>query len=272
MDDQVKKVHIKKYSEADQTIVDDVIAIEDPLEIRILHPQINEGAPKPVSITMRTPGHDIDLSLGFLFTEGMLTSIDAVKDAAQLGPNTTWITLHENVELDIKSLERNFYTTSSCGVCGKASIDSIHTTTIYEIKPDNFFIEGNKLFHLQSTVLEHQSVFSDTGGIHAAALFDVQAELMFIREDVGRHNALDKLIGHAFQQNSLPLDKNVLLLSGRASFELLQKAGMAGIPVVAAVGAPSSLAVEVADRLGITLIGFLKESGFNIYTHAHRVK
>ncbi len=267
----IKRIHIKKISRSATLDKTDVLAVEDPLEIQTIHTNYNDGSPKSLSITMRTPGHDVDLSIGFLFTEGIINAMSDVASAMQVSPNHVWITLDEKVVLEEASLERNFYTTSSCGVCGKASIDAIRTNSNYNIADNAFQIESDNLFRLQEALLNRQSVFNETGGIHAAALFNKNGELLCIREDVGRHNALDKLIGHALQENILPLSAHVLLLSGRASFELIQKAGMAGLPIVVAVGAPSSLAVELAEELGITLIGFLKSDGFNVYTHESRL-
>lgn len=269
--DQIKKINISRVDGKGITQDVDVLAVEDPVEIQVIHPEINGGAPKPISITMRTPGDDIDLALGFLFTEGLISSMQQIKSSAQLGPNNVWVTLDEKSSFNLNSLERNFYTTSSCGVCGKASIDAIRTTSAFEIQKNELNIEAKNLFDLQSAVLKKQSLFSETGGIHAAALFNEKAELIQVREDVGRHNALDKLIGWSLQENMIPLSSHVLMLSGRASFELLQKASMAGISIVVAVGAPSSLAVEVADELGITLVGFLKSDSYNIYTHRQRI-
>ena len=269
--EKIKRLEIVKFRGLNRNETDDILAIEDPVEIKIIHPEVNQGKPNPISITMRTPGDDIDLALGFLFTEGIINSMDQVKSANQLGPNSVWVTLTSNASFDMNSLDRNFYTTSSCGVCGKASIDAIHTTTSFDIHKSKIQVNSKSLSNLQNELLAVQSVFSQTGGIHAAALFDIDGKLAFLREDVGRHNALDKLIGHSFQHDLIPLNNKMLLLSGRASFELLQKAGMAGIAIVLAVGAPSTLAVEVAERLGITLVGFLKSDGFNVYSNPYRI-
>ena len=271
MSNFIKHKKIKTYNREGSVEREDAIAIEDPLEIQIRHPKLNEGLPKSISITMRTPGHDTDLALGFLFTEGIVRSANQIKSVHQFSENNIMVNLEPDVILNIGSLDRNFYTTSSCGVCGKASIDAIHTTTIFDIKKDDLSLKTSALYGLQQELLQHQSVFAQTGGIHAAALFDQNMAQVQLREDVGRHNALDKLIGYCFQANQLPLTGHILLLSGRASFELIQKAGMAGIPVIVAVGAPSSLAVELADDLGVTLVGFLKQDSFNVYSHAQRI-
>ena len=271
MSDFIKHKKIKTYSLAATLSREDVLAVEDPLEIQVRHPKLNNGLPKPVSITMRTPGHDEDLAVGFLFTEGIISSREEIKSVAQFSPNHVMVNFNPEASFELSSLDRNFYTTSSCGVCGKASIDAIHTTSQVDIGADSTSVAASKLYDLQKQLLDHQSVFAQTGGIHAASLFDQQVNFIEVREDVGRHNALDKVIGHMCRAGKLPLFGHILLLSGRASFELIQKAGMAGIPIVVAVGAPSTLAVELADSLNITLVGFLKEASFNVYSHEYRV-
>ncbi len=239
----------------------DTIAIEEPLEIQIKR----EGKkPKAISVTMRTPGDDQELAFGFLFTEGVLKSYTDVNAVSYDGDNIIKIHVAADFDLPTNSLERNFYTTSSCGVCGKASIDAIYTKSVFNV------IAGTKitkkvLFSLKDKLVREQSLFTKTGGIHAAALFSMDGNLESVFEDVGRHNALDKLVGNAFKTSKLPFCNKILLLSGRASFELIQKATMAGISNIVAVGAPSSLAVKLAKQNGQTLIGFLKESSFNIY-------
>lgn len=256
----------------------DALAIEEPLEIRLEFGQKHSRQTQNISVTMRTPGNDKELALGFLFTEGIITQ---QKDIAQIEhffiacaenkENTILVSLNEDTIPNLHNTERNFYTTSSCGVCGKGSIDAIRTVSAYQHHQDDNFINAAILHQLPTILSKHQKVFADTGGLHASALFMPNGELLLVREDVGRHNALDKLIGEAINNNWLPLTKNILLLSGRASFELVQKAAMAGITVIAAVGAPSSLAVELANEFNITLIGFLRNERFNIYTAAHRI-
>jgi FdhD protein len=243
--------------------VEDVVAVEAPLEIQIQHFQ--EEKPTAISVTMRTPGDDEELALGFLFTEGLLTSYKQVKAVKSQGENILKIYLKEGVRVELQSVERNFYTTSSCGVCGKASIEAITTKTQYQIE-NKAELRDEVLFSLKAKLSEQQSLFSATGGIHAAALFSENGELRLMHEDVGRHNALDKLIGETFRSQKLPLQKSILLLSGRASFELIQKATMTGIGTIVSVGAPSSLAVDLARENGQTLIGFLKESSYNKYS------
>ncbi len=224
---------------------------------------------------MRTPGADEDLVRGFLFTEGIVRHpaelqavrvIDAVAGSQEAG-NIVLAQLDPAASFDIQRLDRHFYTTSSCGVCGKTSIDAVKMAGACTlVKPPSRALDVDIIYTLSDTLRQAQDTFALTGGLHAAALFDFSGRLLAVREDVGRHNALDKLIGHCTFNNVTPLNDSILLLSGRASFELLQKAAIAGIAVVCAVGAPSSLAVATADAFGITLIGFLREKRFNLYT------
>jgi len=262
---------IQKVQAGQVSISDDVLAIEEPLEIQLLYGQ--ERLQRSVSVTMRTPGNDEELAAGFLFTEGIIQHGQQIEDISPSLPgiNTVRVTLHPEAAPRLQQADRNFYTTSSCGVCGKASIDAIKTVSIFRNETDNLLIAGEVLHGLPAGLLKEQAVFGSTGGLHAAALFTNDGDLLTLREDVGRHNALDKLIGTALLQDQLPLNKVVLLLSGRASFELIQKAAMAGIKVVAAVGAPSSLAVELAQENDITLVGFLRNQRFNIYSGGKRV-
>ncbi|WP_121810778.1 formate dehydrogenase accessory sulfurtransferase FdhD [Mucilaginibacter kameinonensis] len=258
---------------------EDSIAIEEPLEIKLEHGPADNREVRNISVTMRTPGHDAELATGFLFTEGIIKNADEVKSArhsfiacAENKENTILVTLEQDTVPNLQNTERNFYTTSSCGVCGKGSISAIRTVSNYAARGDDGnMIHSIVLNQLPKILRRHQRVFDDTGGLHASALFTPVGELLLLREDVGRHNALDKLIGAAMMYNWLPLQQTILLLSGRTSFELVQKAAMAGISIIAAVGAPSSLAVELANEFNITLIGFLRDERFNIYTGAHRV-
>jgi FdhD protein len=258
------KARINRYTDGSFGQVDDELAIEEPLEIRINYFKDNSRLEKKVSITMRTPGNDSELATGFLFTEGIIMSSDEVKRIEQNDENVITIHLSEESNFDVSGLNRNFYTTSSCGVCGKASIDAIMTTSSFTVNP-TFNINEKLLLALPEKLKQEQAVFKSTGGLHASALYDAQGNLLCLREDVGRHNALDKLIGAQLAQKKVPLDNTILLLSGRASFELIQKAGMAAIPCVAAIGAPSSLAVNLAQQLNIKLYGFLKSDRFNRY-------
>ena len=230
---------------------------------------------------MRTPGADLELAAGFLFTEGLLKSPDQVKQIRHCGKgtlptgrvsaNTIRVDLVEGVEIDLKGLERNFYTTSSCGVCGKSSIEALHTGVRAIVDKDDPKVASTLIHTFPERLRDSQDVFQQTGGLHASALFDQEGELAIVREDVGRHNALDKVIGAMFLAGEMPLSDKILLVSGRASFELVQKALMAGIPILAAVGAPSSLAVELAAEFGMTLIGFVRDGRFNIYTGKSRI-
>lgn len=244
----------------------DSAAIEEPLEISIAYGQER----KIISITMRTPGNDEELSAGFLFTEGIISNNDSIESFSK-EMNTITIHISENTALNLKSAERNFYMTSSCGVCGKSSIDSVRTNSQYQIELIKNVITKKTILGLPDILRKHQDIFDSTGGLHASGLFDFTGKFIALKEDVGRHNALDKLAGYALQNKLIPLLKNILLLSGRASFELIQKAAMIGIPVVCAVGAPSSLAIDLAKENNITLIGFLRENRFNIYTCPERI-
>ena len=263
MNEGLQHIKINKSKNGETREVEDVVAVEAPLEIQIQH--FTEDKPTAISVTMRTPGDDEELALGFLFTEGLLTDYKQVKAVTYQGENIVKIYLQEGVKVELQSVERNFYTTSSCGVCGKASIEAITTKTEYPIE-NKAELRDEVLFSLKAKLAEQQTLFSATGGIHAAALFSENGELRVMHEDVGRHNALDKLIGEAFRSQKLPLQNSILLLSGRASFELIQKATMAGIGTIVSVGAPSSLAVDLARENGQTLLGFLKESSCNEYS------
>jgi FdhD protein len=253
----------------------DPVAIEEPLEIRLGN--------RSISITMRTPGYDFELAAGFLFNEGIIKSGRDIQEIKYCGPdlnknprtNVVRVELHPDVKIDLEKLSRHFYTSSSCGVCGKSSIEALKTQSRYPLShpvATDMKIDA-ELFHRLPEILRNsQGVFDATGGIHASALFSTQGNLLILREDIGRHNALDKLIGHALMQNLLPLKDRILMVSGRASFELVQKASMAGVTVFAAVGAPSSLAIELAKECGMTLLGFVRNKGFNIYSHGSRIR
>lgn len=269
MDEGIKKVDITRFRQGQHTSKDDVVAVEVPLEIQIQH--ADESEPRAISVTMRTPGDDEELALGFLFTEGLIQEYDQVKAVAYLGDNIVKIRLAPGYHIELDKAERNFYTTSSCGVCGKASIDAIRTTAKYTIN-ESEVIDTAVLHRLKEQLADRQSLFSLTGGIHAAALFSTKGELEAVFEDVGRHNAMDKLAGHYFKNQQIPLRNKILLLSGRASFELIQKATMAGIGTIVSVGAPSSLAVELATENHQCLVGFLKSDSFNCYCEHDRIK
>ncbi len=228
---------------------------------------------------MRTPGHDNELAAGFLFTEGILTDRSQVDDIAVVaagsgGPvngNTIRVSLQSGVEVDLRTMERHFYTTSSCGVCGKTSLEALRVTGRVVLAGEEPVLTAATILRMPQRLRETQTVFDQTGGLHGAALFDRTGNLLCVREDVGRHNAVDKVIGAQFLAGHIPLSRGVLLVSGRASFELMQKTLMAGIPVLAAVGAPSSLAVDVARQFGATLLGFVRDGRMNVYAGAHRL-
>lgn len=257
----------------------DLLAVEAPLEIRLGYGRKEDRVQKSISITMRTPGHDLELSMGFLFGEGIIRakedvySIRHCKDQGkeESRGNVVRVELAETCQPDLKKLERQFYTTSSCGVCGKASIEAIQNLHCEFIPLKRDWIKTDLIHGLGKKLREKQQIFSHTGGLHAAALFNEQGELLRLREDVGRHNALDKLMGAEFYEGKLPAEDKILFLSGRISFELVQKALAARIPLIVAVGAPSSLAVELAEESGISLIGFARQHRFNIYTHTQRL-
>ena len=240
----------------------DLLAVEEPLQIRVGH--------RNLAITMRTPGNDAELAAGFLFTEGFVRQVDDITDI-HCNRNHAVVTLVEGLNINLEGTERNFYMTSSCGVCGKASIEALENAGCTFLPRDVPKVEGSLIRSLSSKLRKSQAVFDRTGGLHAAGLFSQRGDLILVREDVGRHNAVDKLIGRALLDGRLPLHDYVLLVSGRTSFELVQKAVMAGIPVLAAVGAPSSLAVNTALRFGMTLIGFLRDDRFNVYSGAGRI-
>lgn len=250
---------------------EDLLAVEEPLEIRIVYGPENDRKQKNISVTMCTPGNDEELAAGFLFTEGIITHKDDIMNCGATGNNIVIATLRPGISFDPKKIERHFYTSSSCGVCGKSSIDAVKIVFDSQHKKDTIQIQSATLTGLPETLRKQQEVFEHTGGLHASALFDLNGNLLLTREDVGRHNALDKLIGAALMNGDLPLNNHIILLSGRASFELIQKAAMAGIKIVCAVGAPSSLAVELAKETDITLVGFLRDGRFNIYCGERRI-
>lgn len=262
---------------ASHRCITDTLAVEEPLEIRLGLVENGKFVHKAVSITMRTPGNDFELAAGFLFTEGILQNPAQIKTIKHCGKfpnnqNTVRLDLTVHAEVNLEKLSRNFYTTSSCGVCGKSSLEALTVSGAEKIAENISLRVSAEIIHaLPEKLIENQTVFGATGGLHAAALFDESGSLVDLREDVGRHNAVDKLIGAKFLENALPLDDRILFLSGRASFELVQKAVMAKIPVICAVGAPSSLAVEAAKEFNITLLGFVRDERFNIYSGEHRL-
>jgi FdhD protein len=264
----------------------ETLAVEEPLEIRV------NGA--PVTVTMRTPGSDIELAQGFLLTEGVIAHRDdvvsvrycraaataaAIPESLRSSPpesantyNVLDVALAAGVPVPDVDVTRNFYTTSSCGVCGKASLEAVRLSSRYCPGDEPAQVAADTLSAMPGQLRSAQKVFASTGGLHGAALFDVDGTMLVVREDIGRHNAVDKVIGWALENGRIPLSASVLLVSGRASFELTQKAVMAGIPVLAAVSAPSSLAVDLASQSGVTLVAFLRGESMNVYTRADRVK
>jgi FdhD protein len=250
----------------------ETLVVEEPLEIRV------NGA--PITVTMRTPGSDIELAQGFLLTEGVITERDDVltvrycrgEDSEGINSyNVLDVTLSPDVPAPEVDVTRNFYTTSSCGVCGKASLDAVRLSSRHSPGDDPATVSSATLTAMPAQLRSAQKVFAATGGLHGAALFDCAGTLLAVREDIGRHNAVDKLIGWAVESDLVPLASTVLLVSGRASFELTQKAVMAGIPIMAAVSAPSSLAVDLATQSGLTLVAFLRGDSMNVYSRADRI-
>ena len=277
----VRRIEIIKVKDHDSFSCTDDISVEEPLEIRISYGNQNRRETKNISVTMRTPGSDAELAAGFLFTEGIISEYHQIKsiqhpeaECSRNRENIIEVELADGCIPQLMNADRNFYTTSSCGVCGKGSIESIKTVSAFKNeKKEQQSITLDILYRLSGNLQSFQNNFSATGGIHASGIFDVDGNLLALREDVGRHNALDKLIGHALCAQQLPLKNTILVLSGRASFELIQKAAMAGITIVAAIGAPSSLAVDLAKEFDMSLLGFLRDNRFNIYNEssAHRI-
>jgi len=260
---------VKEWCEGELRSVDDYLVGEEPLEIRV-----GDAA---LSVTMRTPGHDLELATGFLFTEGLIrgrgqiASVRHEPDGKQNGANRVRVDLVAGVTLDSDAMRRNFYTASSCGVCGKASIDAVRAQGMEPPNPD-FQLDPEVLCRLPDQLRASQAIFGRTGGLHAAGLFNLHGELIVLREDVGRHNAVDKVVGWALANDQLPLSDSVLLVSGRGGFEIVQKALMAGVPVLASVSAPSDLAVNLAREFGMALIGFLRGRRFVIYSGSQRIQ
>jgi FdhD protein len=288
-------ISVERFTGTETKSASDVLAVEEPLECQLAYGPINDRQLKSISVTMRTPGHDFELAAGFLMTEGVINDPTDVMQISYMAGRPTAETLSDeplpegtavlpympernmvrvelapDVSVSMANLERNFYTTSSCGICGKASLLALRTVCPPRAA-NQFEIAAELLYTLPTKLREAQDVFARTGGLHASGLFDSTGHLFSSREDVGRHNAVDKLLGAEFLADRTPLRDRLLMLSGRASFELLQKALMGGIPMVASVGAPSSLAVQVAKEFDITLVGFLREDHFNVYHGAKHI-
>jgi FdhD protein len=255
----------------------DRVAAEEPLEIRLAARIGDRSLLRNVAVTMRTPGNDEELAVGFLFSEGLLASGQAIAQVARCARdgeqhlNVVEVRLVSGVTFDPKLLDRRFSVSSSCGVCGKASLDSLSARGVEPLPIDDFKIDADVLHALPDRLREAQGVFARTGGLHAAGLFGADGERRCVREDVGRHNALDKVVGWALLGGTFPLDRHIVVVSGRASFEILQKTAAARIPILVAVGAPSSLAVQLARRFHVTLIGFARDGGFNVYASEERL-
>jgi len=270
------KARVRVVEDSRMRVRPDSLATEEPMEIRLL----SGGARQTVAVTMRTPGADFELAAGFLYGEGLVKTpediakisycVDSDLDAEQQY-NIVNVELRGDRQYDLRSLERHFYTTSACGVCGKASLEQLELRGCPMIPPGPE-VSAATIYSLPGKLREAQGLFDATGGLHAAALFDESGELLALREDVGRHNATDKLVGWALLEGRLPLSDHVVMVSGRSSFEILQKCLTAGVPVVCAISAPSSLAVDVAKEFGMTLVGFLREGRFNVYAGSDRIR
>lgn len=275
---QIQRVQEKRFSDP----VPDWVAVEEPLEIQVEFGEKDTDGTRErttVAITMRTPGQDEELTVGFLWTEGILPSPDAIESIRPVGipspegyRNIIRVSLAPDVSLDLDRLKRHVYTASSCGVCGKTSRDAVRAVSPFDLANSQTVWSPDTIYCLPDTLRAAQTTFDRTGGLHAAALFAPDGAMLLHHEDVGRHNAVDKLIGSCAMSGRLPLQNTLLLVSGRASFELVQKASMAGIPALAAVGAPSSLAVDLARDSSLTLLGFLRDRRFNIYAGAERIQ
>lgn len=280
-DGSIAVASVQRVNEDDAQSQADALAVEEPLEIRLGYDDpLGERTRQSISVTMRTPGQDAALALGFLFSEGVvehpsdvarIRRCRRVEHEAERG-NVINVELERGVSFDAERLERHFYATSSCGVCGKASIEAVGMAACPTLPTQRPLLTPALIRRLPEALRESQSVFKSTGGLHAAALFDSEGTLYQTSEDIGRHNAVDKLVGHCLMEGKVPLSDFLLLVSGRASFELTQKALMAGIPVMAAVSAPSSLAVKLARQFDMTLLGFVRSGRFNVYSDAGRLR
>lgn len=286
-DPRVRQEWARRVGEEGSERRPEPLAVEEPLEIRLVFGPPGRRLEQSVAVAMRTPGNDVELALGFLRTEGILARLEDLESAApgsdlaaeafgeEARPpacNTVRVQLGPGVRFDLARLQRNVYTTSSCGVCSKASLEALKITGCRPLDQPFPGIAAETVRLLPERLLQAQSVFAATGGLHAAGLFSCSGQLLSLREDVGRHNAVDKVVGEQFLAGRLPLSERILMVSGRSSFEILQKALAAGIPLVAAVGAPSSLAVEVARQYRMTLLGFVRDGRFNIYCGEERVR
>ncbi len=280
----IETVKIQRRTPDSTARARDVVSIEEPMEIRLAIPGASGTAPREdrvvsIAVTMRTPGEDFELAAGFLVTEGVLTAREQVRELTYCRSgrgdqeyNIVEVRLQPGIQVDLERLSRNVYTTSSCGVCGKASLEAVEVQGCARVPDGTLVVDGQVLASLPRRLLEEQDDFTRTGGLHAAGLFDEAGSALLVREDVGRHNAVDKVLGASFLEGRLPLLHAALVVSGRVSFEVVQKAVVAGVPIVAAVGAPTSLAVELARRFNVTLAGFVRDGGYNLYSGEDRVR
>lgn len=273
-----------KHSEVDIVTQDgkrrsDVVSIEEPLEIWVCYPEQGQQVALSLSVTMRTPGDDLALATGFLFSEGIIRAFSDIDDMQFFGPTSEALGIQNQLKVYLKtnervadrSFQRHFFSNSSCGVCGKASIQALQMMHEPDVHSDNFVICESALRSLPEKLRAYQAEFEQTGGLHAVALVDSDAEIVMVKEDIGRHNAMDKLIGQRLVDGDMPINDKMVLVSGRASFELLQKSLMADIPFFASIGAPSSAAIALSSTFNATLVGFLKPNGFNVYHHGARI-
>ena len=279
MTDRSLSITVNKIRGDSANPVEDYVAVEEPLEIRLGYSTPAGRTAKSISITMRTPGNDEELAIGFLYSESIITRSSDVTSVVHSGPaapdtenhNIIRVDLATHVGVDLDRLQRHFYTTSSCGVCGKSSLDALRVTGAEVLDNNRGQFRKAVLVTMPDALRDHQRTFDQTGGLHAAAAFDSQGEILVVHEDVGRHNAVDKVVGALLTRDRLPASDLGLIVSGRASFELMQKTLVAGIPLLAAVSAPSSLAVRLATEFNVTLVGFLRGDTFNIYSAGERI-
>lgn len=276
---EVSRIDITEVTDSARSPKDDLLVVEEPMEIRLFDELDGEARERSIAVTMRTPGQDLELALGFLFTEGIVTTYDDVaqirhcEDETEDNPeNIVKVYLQKGKNFDLEKLQRNFYTASSCGVCGKNSIDAIFNQDCRIVEANTPLIDSALIRRIPDQIRQKQLVFKHTGGLHGAAILSEDGKVKVLREDIGRHNAVDKVIGYSLFKYEVPLGNSMLYVSGRAGFELVQKAAAGGIPIMIAVGAPSTLAVETARTFNITLIGFASKNRFNIYSGAQRIK
>jgi FdhD protein len=268
----IKEVDIERAGVTAVAVTLDALAVEEPLEIRVQWTEADAPRLATLAVTMRTPGNDTELAAGYLFTEGVVQRRDDIVAVRSCRGGSIRVELSNDATIDLARLDRRSYVSSSCGTCGKTSLEAVRTTPVWRLSLAAPVVDDTLIRSLPRLLRRAQSVFDATGGLHASALFEVDGTLIGLREDVGRHNALDKVIGSELLAGRLPAPERILVVSGRVSFELVQKALMAGISIVAAIGAPSSLAVELARESGMTLIGFVRDDRFNVYAGVERVR